>query len=154
MAHKINEECISCGTCADTCPVSAIAPGDSTYVVDPDTCVSAKKIIYIEENINRPILRLRCDDASVIEVYFDNEFIGRVYGENNTLPVPSMAADERHVVEIRCFPSGFNLYGDRAYIFGDTGRAVRADEPGYRADDNVKLVNWKIPREIELIREF
>lgn len=119
-----------------------------------DLCASAKKIIYIEENINRPVLRLRCDDASVIEVYFDNEFIGRVYGGNNTLPIPPMAADERHVVEIRCFPSGFNLYGDRAYVFGDTGTAAGPDEPGYRADDNVKLVNWKIPREIELIREF
>ncbi len=119
-----------------------------------DVCASAKKIIYIEENINRPILRLRCADASVIEVYFDNKFIGRVYGENNTLPVPPMAADERHVVEIRCFPSGFNLYGDREYIFGDTGRAVSPGDHGYMADDNVKLVNWKIPREIELIREF
>ena len=39
MAHKITDECISCGTCADTCPVSAIAPGDSVYVVDPDACV-------------------------------------------------------------------------------------------------------------------
>ena len=116
--------------------------------------VSAKKIVYIEENINRPILRLRCDDVSIIEVYFDNEFIGYIYGENNTLRVPAMAADEQHVIEIRCYPSGFNLRGDRMYVFGDTGRAVSPDNPGYVRDDNIKLVNWKIPREIELIQEF
>ena len=39
MAHKITDECVSCGACADTCPVNAIAPGDATYVVDPDACI-------------------------------------------------------------------------------------------------------------------
>ena len=39
MAHKISDVCVSCGACADTCPVSAIAPGDATYVIDPDTCI-------------------------------------------------------------------------------------------------------------------
>ena len=39
MAHKITDECVSCGACADTCPVGAIAPGDTTYVVDPDACI-------------------------------------------------------------------------------------------------------------------
>ena len=40
MAHKITDECVACGACADTCPVEAIPLGDSgIYVVDPDTCV-------------------------------------------------------------------------------------------------------------------
>ena len=39
MAHVISDECISCGAWADTCPVNAIAPGDTKYVVDPDACI-------------------------------------------------------------------------------------------------------------------
>lgn len=33
MAYKINEECISCGSCASTCPVSAISEGSSLYAI-------------------------------------------------------------------------------------------------------------------------
>ena len=40
MAYTINDDCISCGACADQCPVSAISEGDSKYVIDADTCVS------------------------------------------------------------------------------------------------------------------
>ena len=39
MAHKITDECISCGTCAAECPVEAISEGDDKYVIDADTCV-------------------------------------------------------------------------------------------------------------------
>lgn len=39
MAYKITDECISCGTCAATCPVAAISEGDSHYEIDPATCV-------------------------------------------------------------------------------------------------------------------
>lgn len=39
MAHKITDECISCGSCAGTCPVGAISEGDSKYVVDADACI-------------------------------------------------------------------------------------------------------------------
>ncbi len=39
MAYIINDDCISCGACADACPVSAITEGDGKYVIDADTCV-------------------------------------------------------------------------------------------------------------------
>ncbi len=39
MAHKITDECINCGACEATCPVSAIAEGDGKYVVDADSCI-------------------------------------------------------------------------------------------------------------------
>ncbi len=40
MAYKINQDCISCGSCAATCPVEAISEGESMYVIDPYTCIS------------------------------------------------------------------------------------------------------------------
>lgn len=39
MAHKISDECISCGACAAACPVGAISEGDGKYVVDADACI-------------------------------------------------------------------------------------------------------------------
>ncbi len=38
MAYFIDDNCINCGSCEDTCPVSAISAGGDTYVIDPDTC--------------------------------------------------------------------------------------------------------------------
>ena len=38
MAYKISDECISCGACADVCPVSCIEEGDTQYVIDPEEC--------------------------------------------------------------------------------------------------------------------
>ncbi len=39
MAYVISSDCVSCGACADVCPVSAISAGDSKYNIDADTCI-------------------------------------------------------------------------------------------------------------------
>ena len=43
MAYKITDKCISCGACADVCPVQAISEGESIYVIDQETLMDAKK---------------------------------------------------------------------------------------------------------------
>ena len=38
MAYKITDECISCGACADQCPVEAISQGAEHYEIDAGVC--------------------------------------------------------------------------------------------------------------------
>ncbi|MBR1724125.1 MAG: 4Fe-4S binding protein [Ruminococcus sp.] len=39
MAYKISDDCISCGACADQCPVNAISEGDGKYTIDAASCI-------------------------------------------------------------------------------------------------------------------
>lgn len=39
MAHVISDDCVMCGSCADTCPTGAIAEGDGKYEINADACV-------------------------------------------------------------------------------------------------------------------
>ncbi len=36
MALKINDDCIACGTCVDTCPLGAIVEAEVTYEINAD----------------------------------------------------------------------------------------------------------------------
>ncbi len=47
MAHKITEECISCGSCAAECPVEAISEGSEIYVIDPDVCTDCGSCVEV-----------------------------------------------------------------------------------------------------------
>jgi len=40
MAFKITDACLSCGACADACPVAAISEGETQYVIDAEKCLS------------------------------------------------------------------------------------------------------------------
>lgn len=40
MAYCISDDCISCGACADECPMGCISEGDSKYVINADECIS------------------------------------------------------------------------------------------------------------------
>ncbi|HHU22887.1 MAG TPA: 4Fe-4S binding protein [Clostridiales bacterium] len=39
MAYTISSDCISCGACADSCPVACIDMGDEHYVIDAEQCI-------------------------------------------------------------------------------------------------------------------
>ncbi len=39
MAYVITDECISCGSCVDECPIGAIAEGDGKYEIDANSCI-------------------------------------------------------------------------------------------------------------------
>ena len=39
MAYKISPECVSCGTCANECPVDAISIGTSQYEINANICI-------------------------------------------------------------------------------------------------------------------
>jgi len=47
MAHKISDECISCGACVDECPVEAISEGEDQYVIDADTCTDCGACVEV-----------------------------------------------------------------------------------------------------------
>ena len=38
MPHRITDDCVACGTCAEECPENAISEGEDKYVIDPDKC--------------------------------------------------------------------------------------------------------------------
>ena len=53
MAYKITDACVSCGACANDCPVDAIKEDSPTYVitdscVDCGACVSSCPVDAIE----------------------------------------------------------------------------------------------------------
>lgn len=40
MAYKITDKCISCGSCAASCPMQCISQGDTKFEIDAEKCIS------------------------------------------------------------------------------------------------------------------
>ena len=47
MAHKISNECISCGVCEPECPEGAITMGDAKYDIDPAKCTDCGNCVPV-----------------------------------------------------------------------------------------------------------
>jgi ferredoxin len=39
LAYTINQDCINCGACDDSCPVGAISEAGDKRVIDADNCI-------------------------------------------------------------------------------------------------------------------
>ncbi len=39
MAYNINQDCINCGACDDSCPVGAISEAGDKRAIDADNCI-------------------------------------------------------------------------------------------------------------------
>lgn len=39
MAYEISDRCISCGACAENCPVECIYEAEGKFFIDADRCI-------------------------------------------------------------------------------------------------------------------
>ncbi len=39
MAHKISDQCVKCGACAEQCPTGCIKEAETKYEVNADECI-------------------------------------------------------------------------------------------------------------------
>jgi formate hydrogenlyase subunit 6/NADH:ubiquinone oxidoreductase subunit I len=48
MAHKIDKtKCVGCGACQSECPVSAIGPDASVFVIDGGKCIDCGNCVGV-----------------------------------------------------------------------------------------------------------
>lgn len=47
MAYYINDDCIACGVCADTCPHGAPYESGDKYEINPDLCKDASECVDV-----------------------------------------------------------------------------------------------------------
>ncbi len=47
MAHKITDDCVSCGACESECPEGAIKEGESKYEIDAAKCTDCGTCVEV-----------------------------------------------------------------------------------------------------------
>lgn len=116
---------------------------------------------YLEGDI-RGILRFNCEHFAAAHIYLDDEDMGWVYSGCEEVPLNGARSACR--VHCEVYQTAYNLYGSHHHLEGDRPLVSPAQFEGVKnfadtpflpectMDNKIRLVKWRVPEYIEIVR--